>query len=277
MDEDAGAEPAASKLSSYGRGLLGFGIDSPIIIMGLVTMGTVVILIGFFVYYGLFPHNPLAARGTLVADASVGALLIGLAASLSFNSSVGKPREARFLARTVPWGGDEVALDVGCGRGHFSTEAAKQLSTGYVIGVDIWSSWHVTGNSSGSVLANADAAGVGGAVVPLKSPPTELPFADSTFDVVASCLGLSHVGGVQDLELAVKEMVRVLRVGGRFAVTATGYGRRITKLLAELGMVEVGVTRFRVGILPGSERITARKPYYPISTQAEEIPETLTS
>jgi len=142
--------------------------------------------------------------------------------------------------------------------------------------VDIWSAWHVTGNSPSSVLANAEAEGVGGSVVPVKSPPTELPFADSTFDVVASCLGLSHVGGVQDLDLAVREMVRVLRVGGRFAVTATGYGRRMTKLLTELGMVEVNVARFRVGILPSSERITARKPYYLISRNAEEKAEGLT-
>jgi SAM-dependent methyltransferase len=225
----------------------------------------VTILIGFFVYYALFQHNPLAARGTLVADASVGALLIGLAASLSFNSAVGKPREARFLARTLPWGGDEVALDVGCGRGHFSTEAAKQMSTGYVAGVDLWSSWHITGNNADSVFANARAQGVGEAVIPVKSPITALPFADETFDIVGSCLGLSHVGGVQDLEQAIREMVRVLRVGGRLAVTATGYGRRMTKLLTDLGMVEVNVARFRVGILPGSERITARKPYYPLT------------
>ncbi|HME18996.1 MAG TPA: class I SAM-dependent methyltransferase [Nitrososphaerales archaeon] len=266
MDESGGSVFLESRGEKwYDRRLLGFGIDSPIIIMGLVAMGMVTILIGFFVYYALFLHNPLAARGTLVADASVGALLIGLAASLSFNSSVGKPREARFLARTLPWGGDEVALDVGCGRGHFSTEAAKMLSSGYVASIDHWSAWHITGNSPRSVLANAEAQGVGEAVIPVKSPSTELPFADSTFDVVASCLGLSHLGGVQDLELSLREMVRVLRVGGRLAVTATGYGRRMTKLLTELGMVEVNVARFRVGILPASERITARKPYYQVA------------
>ena len=272
---DEGGQEGASSVdssASYGRRQLGYGIDSPVIITGLVTMGTVTILIGFFVYYALFPHTPLAAKGIFIADASVGALIVGLAASLSFNSSVGKPREARFLARTLPWGGDEVALDVGCGRGAFSIEAAKQMSSGSVTGVDMWSSWHITGNSPGSVLANADAQGVGGSIIPVRSPLTDLPFADSTFDVVASCLGLSHLGSVQDLEVAVREMVRVLRVGGRFAITSTGYGRRMTRLLAELGMVEVNVSRFRVGILPGSERITARKPYYPVAQLKSAAP-----
>ena len=144
-----------------------------------------------------------------------------------------------------------------------------------VAGVDMWSVWHVTGNTPSSVLANAKDQGVGEIVIPVKTPQTSLPFADSTFDVVASCLGLSHVGGVQDLELSVREMVRVLREGGRFAVTTTGYGRRMTKLLTDLGMVDVSVSRFRVGILPSSERITARKPYYARAQTADVETSTL--
>lgn len=94
---------------------------------------------------------------------------------------------------------------------------------------------------------------------------TALPFADSSFDTVVSCLMLHHVGA---WESAVAEVVRVLRPGGRFL----GYDlpdsalsraihhadgihnlRSITETtlraaLAEAGVVDVQCRRDRLGL-----------------------------
>jgi len=42
------------------------------------------------------------------------------------------------LIKSLKLRGDEVILDVGTGRGLYAIEAAKNLSRGKVIGIDIW-------------------------------------------------------------------------------------------------------------------------------------------
>jgi ubiquinone/menaquinone biosynthesis C-methylase UbiE len=187
--------------------------------------------------------------------------LIGLAAVLTFNSSVTKHRQALIVVRSIPFGGNETILDVGCGRGAFSVLVAKELNSGLVVGIDTWNQWHVTGNSPHSLMANAETRDVGDSVAPLKGVGKSLPFPDSTFDIVASCLGLQHEGSATDFDTAVTQMVRVLKGGGRLAILTSGYGRRLRLLLPKLGMREVEVTRIRVGVIPIAQRITARKTF----------------
>jgi len=43
--------------------------------------------------------------------------------------------------------GDEVVLDMGCGRGAVLTAVARRLTTGRVTGVDIWSKKDQSGNA----------------------------------------------------------------------------------------------------------------------------------
>jgi arsenite methyltransferase len=240
---------------------VGWGVDDPILILGLVAAGMVGILAGFMLgYYGRGLGTE-AVQGALISGAAVGLCLIGLALALYFNSSVTKFRQALVVVRNIPFGGDETILDVGCGRGAFSVLVAQEVRSGLVIGVDVWNPWHVTGNSPQSLLANADRKGVRKVVSPVKSVGISLPFPDSRFDIVASCLGLQHVGNAAEFDAAITQMVRVLREGGRLAVLTSGYGRRLKELLPRLGMTEIQVSRIRVGVIPIAQRLTARKSF----------------
>lgn len=95
-------------------------------------------------------------------------------------------------------------LDVACGTGALTLEAARRVAPGgAVVGLD-------RNEDMLSVARRKDSA------VEWRSGPAEsLPFADGSFDAVISQFGLMFFS---DRVAAVREMWRVLRPGGRVAV-----------------------------------------------------------
>ena len=90
-------------------------------------------------------------------------------------------------------------LDVGCGNGWSSYAFAKR---GFdVVGVDLNAAAFEPPAHPRSTLQEASVAG--------------LPFADGSFDLVASYLMLEHV---PDPESALREMIRVVRPGGTITI-----------------------------------------------------------
>lgn len=94
-------------------------------------------------------------------------------------------------------------LEVGCGTGNFSLELANRGAQ--VVGLDC----------SGPMLARAQAQDKAGrqgqAVAWVRGLASPLPFADESFDGVMCILALDFMA---NRELALQEMVRVLRPGG---------------------------------------------------------------
>jgi SAM-dependent methyltransferase len=105
------------------------------------------------------------------------------------------PLAARELA------GARRILDVGCGEGQVSRLAGLMDGVDWVVGVDpTWNQITV-------------AATRGGATGFVRSAAEQLPFADSSFDAVVTCLVFEHVAAV---DAAIAEVARVLAAGGRF-------------------------------------------------------------
>ena len=91
-------------------------------------------------------------------------------------------------------------LDVGCGEGYLLRKAARRASL--ALGVDVAES-RLRATRGGPIeLAVADAQ--------------RLPFADASFDRIICTETLEHVA---DAQLALREVARVLRPGGRLAVS----------------------------------------------------------
>ena len=91
--------------------------------------------------------------------------------------------------------GDERILDLGCGRGAVLLMAAQHLTTGRAVGVDLWRSVDQSGNSAEATQRNAVAEGVADRVELHTADMTALPFADESFDVVASSLAIHNISG----------------------------------------------------------------------------------
>jgi arsenite methyltransferase len=136
--------------------------------------------------------------------------------------------------------GDERILDLGCGRGAVLLSAARRLTKGRGIGVDIWSRSDQSGNSAHATRRNAEAENVSERVVPLTANMMALPFPANTFDIVVSNVAIHNIKGRIGRATAIDEAVRVLRPGGRLLIADLSGTRAYAQRLDGLGMAEVG-------------------------------------
>jgi arsenite methyltransferase len=118
-------------------------------------------------------------------------------------------RASRALLQLAP---GEHVLDIGCGPGLLVQEMAREVGAqGSVAGIDV----------SGDMLALAQArcASIPNASV-REASATSLPFADASFDAVASTQVYEFV---DDIALALSELKRVLKPGGRALIVDTDW------------------------------------------------------
>ena len=114
--------------------------------------------------------------------------------------------------------GDEKVLDVGCGSGLLLNGAAMRLTSGKATGIDIWSP-HSGGGNLELLWRNARAEGVADKIEFKEADARKMPFDDAAFDVVTSSGALHHISrNFDDHERAVREMVRVLKPGGKIVL-----------------------------------------------------------
>ena len=194
-----------------------YGIDAPGVVRNLFVLGGVLLLaavlgparIGPFTLLGITVS--MGVRGLFVAVAVV-CLLEG--ALMILSSEVGKLRHRDRMLSMIPWTGAENVLDVGTGRGLLAIGAAKRLTTGRAIGLDVWSASDLSANSADAFLANAEAEGVAERVEVRSADARRMPFPDASFDVVLSSLCLHNIPDARGRAEACREIGRVLIPGG---------------------------------------------------------------
>lgn len=252
---------SSETVSQRKLGKPGYGIDEPRSIVELAVAGGLAVVVGFVVTAYSVGPNPDAARLGLLVGPAVGFLMLAVATALYWSSRQGKVREMTKIVANVPWGGDEVVLDLGCGRGLGMVLAGKRLTSGYAVGVDLWQRGHLSGNNPTSIWANAAKEGVTGKVDAVKADPSYLPFAESCVDVVLSAVSLHRMVKRKGREPAFTEISRVLRGGGRIGILDAGNGGDYSALLRRQGMSDVRVNRMRFSSFPPFHIVLARKPF----------------
>src|SRR5262245_42436091 len=90
----------------------------------------------------------------------VTAILLASVASGLYASRRGKFVVWSRLLDALALRGDERVLDLGCGRGAVLLMAARRLTTGRAVGVDLWRTTDQSGNSPDATRRNARAEGV---------------------------------------------------------------------------------------------------------------------
>jgi len=106
--------------------------------------------------------------------------------------------------------------------------AAHRLSSGSVVGVDVWHRDADSGNRADSVLENAKIEGVDHRVEVKEGDARELPFADGTFDVVVSNFVVHDIKNRADRERMMCEIARMLNASTRAHPPPSSFSSRIT-------------------------------------------------
>jgi SAM-dependent methyltransferase len=209
-----------------------YGIDAPVAVRNLA-IGGVAALVLFAVSFSL-GWAPLARMST---GAAIGSLFG--AGWMVWDSKVGKVRGRDRLLDFLPWRGDEAVLDVGCGRGLLLIGAAKRLTTGKAVGVDIWNAEDLSGNRPEATQENARLEGVSDRVEVKDGDARRLPFGDGTFDVVVSEAVLHNIYNAAERDTAVREIARVLKPGGRVLIGDVRHTGRYIRVLRQSGLEDV--------------------------------------
>jgi SAM-dependent methyltransferase len=119
------------------------------------------------------------------------------------------------LDSLVEWDGVGQVLDVGCGNGPSTIQIAKRYPQAEVVGIDLWgNAWEY---SKSVCDKNAEIEGVAQRVAFERANASSLPFDDEAFDLVVSNLVFHNVRDVRDKKELIKEALRVVKIGGRFA------------------------------------------------------------
>jgi ubiquinone/menaquinone biosynthesis C-methylase UbiE len=209
-----------------------YGIDAPHVIRNLLIASAV----GFLVPV-LFP---LIRIGQINFSTS-GFILMGISCGLMAGwmllySLYGKLRHRDRILNMIDWKGNEMVLDIGTGRGLLMIGAAKRLSTGKAVGIDIWNTEDLTKNTMENTIRNASLEGVKDKVEIVNGNATSMSFDDSTFDIILSNLCLHNIYNAENRREACNEISRVLRKGGTAIISDFKHIKEYQKAFLHSGL-----------------------------------------
>ncbi|WXG39559.1 MAG: class I SAM-dependent methyltransferase [Candidatus Freyarchaeum deiterrae] len=119
------------------------------------------------------------------------------------------------LLAHLDWNGKGRALDIGCGNGPLTIKLAQKYAEARIVGIDYWGGqWEYSRNIC---EANARIEGVSKRVTFQKASASALPFDDEYFDAVVSNLVFHEVKDTADKREVIREALRVVKKGGKFA------------------------------------------------------------
>ena len=212
---------------------INYGIDAPRIMRNLILLGALTVVIGFSI--------PLLKDNTIIKYISYLVILFGtvffsLGIAMFAYGLEGKYRIRNLMLSKIKWKGNENVLDIGTGQGLLMNGAAKHLTTGKSIGIDIWSNKDLSDNSITKTLANAELEGVKNKIEIINEDARSLTFADNSFDVVLSLLCIHNIEPKADQEKACFEIARVLKPNGTVLIGDYIPTRAYAKALAKAGL-----------------------------------------
>jgi len=193
-----------------------YGIDAPGVVRNFFVIGLALLAIACF---RPVLHFGQASLRLLPTTLLTGTFLVVEGSLMVLYAKWGKFRHRDRMLAMVDWRGDELVLDVGTGRGLLMIGAAHKLSSGKSVGIDVWSGKDLSGNSMQNTLRNAELEGVRDRVEVRSEDATAMQFPDATFDVVLSNLCLHNIPSAEARRHACREMIRVLKPGGRALIS----------------------------------------------------------
>jgi SAM-dependent methyltransferase len=232
-----------------------YGIDAPHVIRNLLLSGLSAIVLCLLIPSFWIGKVRVYLYPNLIWT---GAWLMLPAVLMIIYAKIGKFRHRDRILNCVRWTGTEQVLDVGTGRGLLLAGAAKKLTTGRAVGIDIWNQEDLSGNNMPNLLRNLDLEGVREKTEIRNEDAQKMSFPDEYFDVVLSNLCLHNIYNVPGRVQACREIARVLKPGGLTVISDFRHTREYRDTFSKLGF-EIHNLPLSFNTFPPLRIITARK------------------
>jgi arsenite methyltransferase len=235
-----------------------YGVDLPNDLRRNGLYGLLGLVMGILLFW-------LASGGAIGIFLSVislgsGLLLIAVVAISYWGSTIGKVKFRDDTIARLPWRGDELVLDIGCGHGLMMVGAARHLTTGKAIGIDLFLKEDQLGNDPEAAMLNASLEGVADRVEVRRGDARDLPYNDNSFDVVMSSWVLHSLLETEDRIRALKEIARTVKPGGRVLIIDIDRVNEYVTFFLEKGWSDVSKSRPNFLFVNPSYTIVAIKP-----------------
>jgi len=224
-----------------------YGVDAPEVVRNLFICGFAGLIFWLTTILKLWSGNLVIGPFSGV-ELSFPLGSIGLVCTISmttaavwmlWSSKIGKIKNREKLLGKISWAGNEVVLDVGCGRGLMLIGAARRLSTGKAVGIDIWQSEELSGNNPEAALENCRVEKVEDRTEIKTADMRSLPFEDNTFDIVLSSVAIHNLYKKNDRDTAISEIARVLKPGGQALIDDIRFHNEYAAIFAANGCKDV--------------------------------------
>jgi arsenite methyltransferase len=235
-----------------------YGIDAPGVIRNLALSGIACLATGLLsppVWH--LGAVDLDVPGTLIPP-GIGLLLA--AALMLLYALRGKFTHRDRLLELHDWRGTEQVLDVGTGRGLLLIGAARRLTTGRAIGLDVWNPDDLSGNDRARTERNLQLEGVSDRCSLVTESAAQMRFADASFDVVLSNLCLHNIYDKATRAKACEEIARVLKPGGVAIISDYKLTAEYASLFERSGLVVERQRRNWLTTFPPLATVIARRP-----------------
>ena len=201
-----------------------YGVDAPDVMRNLLIIGILVTCLGWLV----------PGIGFLIVIAGLVPLTLGLL-MLAYTVS-GKFNYRDYVLKMIDWQGNENVLDIGTGRGLLMIGAAKHLTTGKAIGIDIWNAEDLSGNTAENCLKNVELERVQDRIELKTEDARKMSFSDESFDIILSTLCLHNIEKSEERQAACYEIARILKPGGTALISDYILTHEYAKALEEAGL-----------------------------------------
>ena len=188
-----------------------YGLDSPLTVKAMFWRGGWTFAFGVAMFMMNRAQYPDVSLRILVVLGLIAVAFVVAGFAMVQSSRVGKLEAREKILDALALTGEERVLDWGTGRGLMLVGVAKRLKGGKVTGLDFTS-------EAEAARANAKVEGVLDKVRVDAGDPLKLTYPDKHYDVVVSALALHQVADQDDRDQAIREMLRVLKPGGKLAI-----------------------------------------------------------
>ena len=233
-----------------------YGLDAGLAVYATFIVGVAGTVGGFVLLHQHIAHS----IGLTYAVQGFSICCLILASLMYLSSRIGKLHARDRLLARLKLSGDETVLDVGCGHGLLLIAAAKLLSRGQAVGIDLWTQDQYD-NSREATLTNAALEGVAQRVRVHDGDMRKMPFADGSFDATVAHFAIHNVRSRQGRREAIREIVRTLCCGGQVAISDVISLNLYADELRKAEMIDVEISSLSFWTFPPARTVTARKPF----------------